>query len=269
MKVYTPKGYSNLTVVSVPADEIAGVGFGLCAQPRQTVDAWYKAQDDRPEVVSNAGFFDMTSGNAVGTVIVGHCTMSVSSRVREGIGTVDGKRLLFGHSVEHRWKDFVAGYPVLIRAGRREPVTLAKEINYRTRRTCLGFDAEGTVHLLCVDSPGMAFGGLQTLLLKLGCVYAINLDGGGSTRLLIKGARKTRQTANRPVDTVFYIKLKFRPWTGAVTRSVLNVRSGPGPQHTLLRVLPKGTQVAVQREENGWGLIGDGWVHLGYVRRQA
>lgn len=149
---------------------------------------------------------------------------------------------------------------------------MAKELNYRTRRTCLGFDAKGTVHLLCVESPGMAFAALQALLLKLGCVYAINLDGGGSTRLLIKGARKTRQTANRPVDTVFYIKLKpvpYEPWPGTVTRSVLNVRSGPGPKYTLLRVLLKGTQVTVQQEDSGWGLIGDGWVHLGFVRRQA
>jgi muramoyltetrapeptide carboxypeptidase len=71
----------------------------------------------------------------------------------------------------------------------------------RHPRTALGVRADGTLLLLTVDgrhperSVGMSLGELTALLRELGAVEAINLDGGGSTTMVVEG-----RTVNRPSD---------------------------------------------------------------------
>jgi hypothetical protein len=59
-------------------------------------------------------------------------------------------------------------------------------------RTAVGTTAEGKLLLVTVDgrqtiSEGISLPDLSALMRRLGCVNAINLDGGGSTTLAIKG----------------------------------------------------------------------------------
>ena len=64
---------------------------------------------------------------------------------------------------------------------------------------------------MVVDKPGLAYRALQDIFLELKVDYAINLDGGGSTRLLIDGKRKTSEYYARPVDNVMCIYLNREP----------------------------------------------------------
>jgi hypothetical protein len=73
--------------------------------------------------------------------------------------------------------------------------------NVRHPRTVIGVDAQGTIWLAAVDgrqsdySIGMRFDDLQRLADRLGLTDALNLDGGGSTTMVIQG-----QIVNRPSD---------------------------------------------------------------------
>jgi hypothetical protein len=73
--------------------------------------------------------------------------------------------------------------------------------NARHPRTIVGVDREGFVWLAAVDgrrpdySIGMSFADLQRLSDRLGLVSALNLDGGGSTTMVVKG-----QLVNKPSD---------------------------------------------------------------------
>jgi hypothetical protein len=73
--------------------------------------------------------------------------------------------------------------------------------NARHPRTMIGVDREGFIWLAAVDgrqpthSIGMTFGEMQRLCDRLGLVSALNLDGGGSTTMVVKG-----QIVNRPSD---------------------------------------------------------------------
>lgn len=55
--------------------------------------------------------------------------------------------------------------------------------------------------------------------------------------------------------------------TGIVTANIgLNVRSGPSTGYAVIRALPKGEQVEIFEEQNGWARIGDGeWVCEDYL----
>jgi hypothetical protein len=71
----------------------------------------------------------------------------------------------------------------------------------RHPRTIVGVDREGFIWLAAVDgrqpthSIGMTFGDLQRLCDRLGLVSALNLDGGGSTTMVVNGV-----VANKPSD---------------------------------------------------------------------
>jgi hypothetical protein len=71
----------------------------------------------------------------------------------------------------------------------------------RHPRTVIGTAGDGRIWLITVDgrnkalSLGMSFAELQTLVTRVGLVDALNLDGGGSTTMVVKGA-----VVNHPSD---------------------------------------------------------------------
>jgi hypothetical protein len=90
------------------------------------------------------------------------------------------------------------GAPVADWSGERLSPTFATD---RHPRSVIGVDGEGDIWLITVDgrrpshSVGMSFVELQRLGQALGLRDALNLDGGGSTTLVVRG-----QIVNRPSD---------------------------------------------------------------------
>ncbi|RLE31925.1 MAG: hypothetical protein DRJ61_10645 [Acidobacteria bacterium] len=72
----------------------------------------------------------------------------------------------------------------------------------RHPRTAVGVRADGTLIFVTVDgrrpgvSVGMSIPELTDLMMELGCVSAVNLDGGGSTTMVIEG-----EIVNAPTDS--------------------------------------------------------------------
>jgi exopolysaccharide biosynthesis protein len=108
---------------------------------------------------------------------------------------------------EREWdqvEDIVSGGPLLLWKGTRleEPEVESISNSFflaRHPRTAAGVRADGTLLFVTVDgrqpreSVGMSLPELTDLMVELGCVSAINLDGGGSTTMVIDG-----KIANRP-----------------------------------------------------------------------
>jgi exopolysaccharide biosynthesis protein len=71
----------------------------------------------------------------------------------------------------------------------------------RHPRTMIGIDRQGRVWLVAIDgrqpahSIGMTFADLQALCKRLDLVNALNLDGGGSTTMVVGGV-----VVNKPSD---------------------------------------------------------------------
>ena len=94
--------------------------------------------------------------------------------------------------------------PLLIHEG--EKIHLPARLFNTTRhpRTALGITRRGEILWITVDgrakeAAGMSLYELSQLMEALGCVEAINLDGGGSTTLWIDGTTKTG-VVNMPCD---------------------------------------------------------------------
>lgn len=116
----------------------------------------------------------------------------------------------------------VGGGPVLIHDGKvfitnREEQLFPDPAGEYEPRTAMGYTRDGHLIILAVQgrTPGKAAGAtLQEealIMLGLGCYEAVNLDGGGSTCLLINGKETVRPSdtkGERPLPTVFLIKRK-------------------------------------------------------------
>lgn len=77
----------------------------------------------------------------------------------------------------------------------------------RSARTAIGLDkANHTLTILVVDAlwegkaSGISMPDLVKEMARLGCWYAINLDGGGSTTLIMRDAEGKLHTLNHPAD---------------------------------------------------------------------
>jgi hypothetical protein len=126
-------------------------------------------------------------------------------------------------SKKWRMKTAVGGGPVLLQEGEvritneEELMFTGKAINDKHPRTAMGYSKDNKLIILVVQGrfPGIAEGATLTqeanILQDLGCWEALNLDGGGSSCMLVNGKEtiKPSDTAGqRAVPAVFIISNK-------------------------------------------------------------
>ncbi len=105
-------------------------------------------------------------------------------------------------------REMVGGSQIIVRAGRAITFTNLFA-TARHPRTAVGIDGSGTVlTLLVVDgrqpelSVGMTLAELAEEMIHQGCAAAINLDGGGSSTLVLRNPEsKKMEVVNSPSDT--------------------------------------------------------------------
>lgn len=123
-----------------------------------------------------------------------------------------------------KWKvkTAVGGGPVLVQHGEikitnnEELKFTGKAVNDKHPRTGIGYTPDGKLVILMVEgrnknASGATLVQMAQLFKDLGCWEAMNLDGGGSSCLLVNGKETIKvsdKTGQRPVPAVFMIKGK-------------------------------------------------------------
>ncbi|MGB5005394.1 MAG: phosphodiester glycosidase family protein [Ferruginibacter sp.] len=132
-------------------------------------------------------------------------------------GTISDEKL------PQRWRmqTAIGGGPVLVQSGtvmifnEKEMMFTGKAINDKHPRTCMGYTGDGYLIIMAIQGrlPGIAEGATleqeAKLLKDLGCMEALNLDGGGSSCMLVNGKETITPSdkgGERPVPAVFLIK---------------------------------------------------------------
>ena len=207
MKTYSPSGKDYVHICEIPRSEIDKIDFATFNQPKETLTSFYNRQTKKPDVLINGGFFGISGGlPCFGLIDDSKVEADDGARVW-GIGVTGNTDIAYGKIDAKKWRDWISGYPVLVVNGQRATITDALEVNYRARRSMLGFNANN-IYVIAVDAPGMLFYEMQNLMLELKCEFGINLDGGGSTRLMVEGETITNGSENRAVDNGIAIYLK-------------------------------------------------------------
>jgi exopolysaccharide biosynthesis protein len=129
-----------------------------------------------------------------------------------------------GYQILKKWKPetAVGGGPVLLQNGEikitndQELKFAGKAINDKHPRTAMGYTKDHKLIILVVQGRSESSGGATLpqeaeILKDLGCVEALNLDGGGSSCMLVNGKETIKPSdkeGERPVPAVFIIKNK-------------------------------------------------------------
>ena len=118
-------------------------------------------------------------------------------------------------------KHAFGGGPVLVQNGQvkisnnEEKKFAGKAIADKHPRTAIGYTKDGTMIILAIQGrmKGLAEGAtlpqMAKIMVDLGCVEAMNLDGGGSSCMLINGKETIKPSdpsGQRPVPAVLVIK---------------------------------------------------------------
>ena len=176
---------------------------------------------------TNGSPFNMATGDC-------DCGLSITDGQPYGSG---GYGVGFGSTAQGDWvvgtpdddavtnlnvTEFVVGFSWLVRDG----VNVANAGDFVAPRTTVGLTAEGKLLSLTVDGcePTTAcqflLGKTETqmadLLISVGAVHAVNLDGGGSSAVVVDG-----QVVDHPTDTDLWARKKER----AVTTIVCTAQS--------------------------------------------
>ncbi len=159
----------------------------------------------------NADTFNMQTGEPAG------CLVMSGNVYKEGLGrpyfgvTKDGGFVMgdkLTAEILGTLKEGVGGFYMLIKNGKRTGPGKDPESNIAPK-TAVGMRADGSVTIVAVDgrnypiSSNISDYDLATIMLDLGCVTAVNLDGGGSTTYLAKYEGKSAlELSNNPSDAV-------------------------------------------------------------------
>ncbi len=149
---------------------------------------------------------------------------------------------LRGRNMKSVWTDVaqaVGGGPWLVRDGKiavdgeQEGFSATSFVNQRHPRTAAGVSADNTLILATVDgrqafSRGATLSEMAALMLRLGAIQAINLDGGGSTTMVVNGAyiNSPSDGEPRPVANALLVYAETAAKQTEITGEPVRLRAG-------------------------------------------
>lgn len=116
----------------------------------------------------------------------------------------DGKELTNSQFdiVRNETKFLASGFPILIREGRRIKISKSYFSRRRCPRTAVGIHPNGS--MIVYVTTGATLKEVQDYFTSLGCLDAINFDGGSSTFLYIGGKKVYSSNEGRSYPNVLY-----------------------------------------------------------------
>lgn len=179
---------NGLLAVSAAADEIRRVS--IVQLGGKTMGQWYAAQVDKPDMMINASLWDKSG--AIGTIWQdGKLVRNEGNGFGFGVNKAGGWGFADPWGVS--WRDYITGYPALVKAGKALSDSVDGYVmNSKTKRSAVA--AAGN-RLYFITADNMTVAGLRAALVSFGVYSAINLDGGGSSRLFVNG-----KAVNSPTD---------------------------------------------------------------------
>lgn len=172
-------------IYTIPQTKIEYIGYFYASLGKESIKSAYKRITEirgrEPDILMNAEYFDFITRKAASDVVSGGEVHRLTETF--GIAFPENKEAVFCYKNNVNAKDYVGGYPTLIRNGEAENAPIPSGVGGSRGRTALGV-GRGNLYVALIPD-GLSDVTLPTLtnaLLNAGATDAINLDGGGSTQ---------------------------------------------------------------------------------------
>ncbi len=195
------KQSNNSYIVSIGNDEIDKID--IVQLGGRTMKQWYDKQTDKPDYMINASLWD--DKGAIGTIWQnGELVRNEGNGY--GFGINKSGYFHFGNPWDTAWNNYITGYPALIKDGKIMPDSVDSYVmNSHTKRSVIG-SAGDKLYLISMNN--VTIEQLKVALSNFGIYNAINLDGGGSSRLMIVDKAVNAPTADRIIPNAIAVWLK-------------------------------------------------------------
>lgn len=171
---------------------------------------WYN--EFKPDAMINGALFDFGTGIPIETFKSDGVLYSESSWCRKGMGIDYNKSIKFG-DFDSSYKDFIVGFPVLIDNGKIDiNFDVGSSLKSAHPRSVFSVN-DNEILITSVDGrqegkPGMTIKRLSEYMQMMGVTNSINLDGGGSTRLMLGNKVLNSPSENRKITSIIAIWFK-------------------------------------------------------------
>ena len=195
------KQSSNAYIVSISNDEIEKIDIvqlGGC-----TMKQWYDKKINKPDYMINASLWD--KNGAIGTIWQ-NGKLVRNEGTGYGFGINKNGSFGFGNPWDIAWNNYITGYPALIKDGKITSDSVDGYVmNSHTKRSVIG-SAGDKIYLISMNN--VTIEQLKVALNNFGIYNAINLDGGGSSRLMVGDKAVNSPTADRIIPNAICVWLK-------------------------------------------------------------
>lgn len=196
------KQSSNAYIVSIGNDEIEKID--IVQLGGRTMKQWYDKQENKPDYMINASLWD-DGKNAIGTIWQnGELVRNEGTGYGFGINKNGG--FGFGNPWDIAWNNYITGYPALIKDGKIMPDSVDSYVMTSKSKRSVIASAGNNIYLITTNE--MTVAQLRKFLADNGYYNAINLDGGGSSRLMVGANAVNAPTADRIIPNAIAIWLK-------------------------------------------------------------
>lgn len=186
--------------------------LGLVALPKSREKTSSLAQQHRAIVALNGGFFDVKNGGAVDFIKVDNQVINTTAKKSDRANAYfafNGKnvRITGDSSSISSYSNILLSGPLLLKDGTQALLSKNAFNDNRHPRTAIAIKGDRLI-LLTVDgrnaqSKGLSLHELSQIFRWYGCQDAMNLDGGGSTTMYIKG-QPADGVVNYPSDNKLF-----------------------------------------------------------------
>lgn len=181
-------------------------GFQTVRDQAVAAETYYQQTDPNFDVVGgvNGDYFNMQIGNPTGPFIMNGNTYNENNGWNYFAILEDGSAVIGSGTVPSNAKELIGGPSILVKDGQ---IVADPNNPDKFPRTSVGITAEGKVVFVTADGRQAPYSNGQTIyenaqqMLSLGCVDAIQLDGGGSATLVSQREGETSLSVrNSPSD---------------------------------------------------------------------
>lgn len=209
--------YNNVVVIDWPKSELKSASIDMCTQPKLSPEKMYNLYGYKPDVVTNAFFFDTASRTSIWNLKSNNTVYAKDGNFSNGWGITNSGKIMngvFNNGVG--WRDFGTEYPALFKNKQPQSVKNYADIDYEAKRQMFGWTkTDGNpknekYFIVSVVSGGMKLSTAQNLIKSLfpDVDYCCNQDGGNSTYTNFEGKRLSASGWLRPVDSILAFWLR-------------------------------------------------------------
>ncbi len=202
---------------------------------RRTAAQVFKMLPEKPDYLINAGMYDMRSGLTVCDTIVDGVLLNGGNYTDKGFAWDDNNLEPEDTAAAkvRGYRYFLGGSPSLLWNGRLniDGKGFDKYFLNSAKSVRIGMGITDKELVVCFPAAAKTLGSFAGMMAAAGCKYAINLDGGGSTRVMQNVGGKLQQLSsnreNRANSTWLAIYLKKRGET-QVSKKKICIDPGHG-----------------------------------------